>query len=289
MWVLLAAFVNPEKLLPFGTAVAAFFSIILYQYRRIAAIREEVEKTVTVLFNQRLRDAIQAAVKLRLGAQAAHDRLLAAATGEQYVFDPNDLFDLIDCGRVHATDREQQRQQQQQQQHQSSSDSVAGDGKLSRAEFDRLFDRLGINMSPTKRDMLFAYCAGDDINGAEAITREEFCSGWDYLVQELRMSVLRGDLGLSDLQVALYVASLALTLLLLFSFLLTSVSAFYPRGGLGALIQSALIFVASTVSAQASETYGAAASASWLRGRDGAALEGLVSVQLDHRIRRIAA
>jgi hypothetical protein len=82
------------------------------------------------------------------------------------------------------------------------------------------------------------------------------------------MSVLRGDLGLSDLQVALYVATLALTLLLLLSFLLTSVAAFNPRGGLGALFQSALILVASTVSAQASERYGAAASASWLRGRN---------------------
>ncbi|CAK8995857.1 Calmodulin [Durusdinium trenchii] len=321
VWVMLAAFLNPNRFLPFGASLSCFFTVITYQFRRITGVKSRVEKVMRNVFDQKIAKRVLDAMALRTSASSQAQQLttgvFAITNPEDYEFDPNDLFDLIntehDQTKKDASEPDDeavagepatQEESGGRERKEASPGEVTSDGAtaspganseeeqpaaqegaedtLTREEFDALFDTLEINTLPSKREMLFAYC--DVINTDNLVSREEFLNSWDFLVDELASSVVGRGLGLSTFQIAVYLVALAAVLILLFSFLLVSIAAFQPNGGLDALIQSAIIAGASGASASASDTFGAASSAMSLSGTS-EEVEQIVSKEVDEHIK----
>lgn len=126
-------------------------------------------------------------------------------------------------------------------------------GRLSREEFNSIFDLLGIQATEQKREILFCYC---DKGCQGYITREEFADAWDYLVLQMSQSILRDEFGLSETQTNMFLAWLALGLILVFVFLLTSMSAYSQNKDFNAIVQSTIIGLAAKASEQISNTVG---------------------------------
>lgn len=159
--------------------------------------------------------------------------------------------------------------------------SSGGNELLSREEFDQMFDMLGINVLQSRRDMMFAYC--DLIESDDYVSREEFLGAWDWLLGELASSVVGQGLGLSSIEITLYMVTLAVVLALIFVFLLLSMAAFNPNGGFSAIVQSAIIASASFFSTSASNAFGAAGAATDLHGNP-EEVKKIVSKEVDEHI-----
>ena len=110
------------------------------------------------------------------------------------------------------------------------------------------FPRLELNISHSKQQLMFAYANAMVLD--DRITREEFMAAWDWL--EAQMSdAIAASLGLSDLQLWLSIATLAILLLATFAFLLMAVVAFHTNGGFAAVVQSAAISASGVASKSA--------------------------------------
>jgi len=257
VWVMLAAFLYPEKFLPFGASLGCFISIIGFQFKKIAQAKAKVETAVKDIFLAKISERVRDAINMRLCSNgAAQETRNPMEIGS--CFEPSDLFSIIDA---------------------DDSDDPAND-TLSREEFDKLFDTLDINVLESKRDILFAYCDTAETDGQ--ISREEFLDSWDWLMEQLGSNIVGRGLGLSDFEVSVYLFILSSVLSLVFTFLLVSVAAFHPNGGLQSVIQSALIASTTFASSTASDTFGAAAAATDLTNAE--AVEKKVTEEVEGRI-----
>ena len=113
------------------------------------------------------------------------------------------------------------------------------DGKLSKAEFKRLFEVLDLSIPPAKQDRLFAAI---DTDADDTVTEEEFTKGWDDLVAAMIDEEME-NAGMSDVRMAMLVAAVLVLLGGVFAFIFLALSGWHTEQSFVASVRTLLVAI----------------------------------------------
>jgi len=225
-WVLLSAALDPSRFLPLGAAVGA------------------VIVAGTVITKQ-LTDA----------AKKLHDKLVAQYTKYQQKAVSMAIEKLQEAMKRSKGDKAKPRgiddevgQEEEEEKKPSlpaaptpealfAALNVDDADELSMAEFESLFEMIGINIPASKREQLFAYM---DASGDGWISEKEFRAGWSKMTIDF-VKAMAAEEGLSSRQILIVVMYTLTILCLVLTFIMLTLSSWNTTSTFQSTVQSGLV------------------------------------------------
>lgn len=255
-WVLLAAVLNPNRFLPYGTAIVVLVVVAgtvgsamldalakltsRLRHAFLKALRHKLEKARAAI-EREIAEELSLANNITSSPSgydpfesSEGDRKGADADDDQPEVTAADIFALL--VERHASEKASTTMPAVVATSKEAVAMAGDDSQLAIADFRRLFQLLELHFTASEEERLFAMT---DLDGSGFVTAAEWEAAWDDLTDEM-ITRLVSEAGLSRQRVLGMVAALVGLLIVFFIFLFTTLSGWYSQKSFDAVVQSTL-------------------------------------------------